>query len=117
MSTNQEAPISVNIKAYYKGFGLQITKRDPEEKASPLLKQAMETIDWMVEHDFKPSWNEDTNKSQEQGSSPAKVLTSVKKECATCGAEAVERKGVSKSGKPYHGIFCSTQNGTHTEWL
>lgn len=38
-------------------------------------------------------------------------------ECEVCGKPAVERRGVSKAGKNYHGIFCSTKIDTHTRWL
>lgn len=37
--------------------------------------------------------------------------------CGMCGKPAVERKGTTKGGKPYHGIFCSTDERTHTRWL
>lgn len=37
--------------------------------------------------------------------------------CRKCGEKATKKKGVTKGGKPYHGIFCSTNNRAHTEWL
>ena len=37
--------------------------------------------------------------------------------CSVCGRPAKERQGVTKSGKPYHGIFCSSGDKTHTLWL
>lgn len=37
--------------------------------------------------------------------------------CEVCGKPATERKGITKAGKPYHGIFCSTDDRTHTRWL
>jgi hypothetical protein len=37
--------------------------------------------------------------------------------CEVCGAPATEKKGVSKSGRQYHGIFCSTADRSHTRWL
>lgn len=37
--------------------------------------------------------------------------------CATCGEPAIERKGKTRAGKEYHGIFCSTGDKTHTVWL
>lgn len=57
-----EASMSVTIQAYYKGFSVLITKRDPEAIVRPLVAQAMRTIDYMIKLDFKPSWNQDTNK-------------------------------------------------------
>lgn len=38
--------------------------------------------------------------------------------CWSCGAKAEERSGVSKkTGKKWRGIFCSTDNKSHTKWL
>lgn len=37
--------------------------------------------------------------------------------CEVCGQPATERKGTSKTGKQYHGIFCSTGDKSHTRWL
>lgn len=37
--------------------------------------------------------------------------------CEVCGSPATERKGKTKGGKQYHGIFCSTENRSHTRWL
>ncbi len=37
--------------------------------------------------------------------------------CEVCGKPATERKGTTKTGKPYHGIFCSTEDRSHTRWL
>lgn len=37
--------------------------------------------------------------------------------CMVCGAPAEEKKGVTKSGISYHGIFCTTKNRSHTRWL
>lgn len=37
--------------------------------------------------------------------------------CEVCGKPAVERKGTTRGGKPYHGIFCSSDDRSHTRWL
>lgn len=37
--------------------------------------------------------------------------------CKVCGAPATERRGTTKGGKAYHGIFCSTQDRSHTKWI
>lgn len=50
-----------------------------------------------------PSENNETNTEQ---------LT-----CEVCGQPATERKGTSKTGKQYHGIFCSSEDKSHTRWL
>lgn len=37
--------------------------------------------------------------------------------CEVCGENATERRGTTKGGKSYHGIFCSTDDKSHTRWL
>lgn len=37
--------------------------------------------------------------------------------CEVCGKPAVEREGTTKGGKHYHGIFCSSEDRSHTRWL
>jgi hypothetical protein len=37
--------------------------------------------------------------------------------CEVCGSLATEKKGVTKNGKSYHGIFCSSNDKSHTRWL
>ncbi len=38
--------------------------------------------------------------------------------CETCGEPAEEKSGLGvKSKKPFHGIFCSTKEFSHTKWL
>lgn len=56
-----EAPISVTIQSYYKGFSVLITKRDPDVEAKPLIKQSIDAIDYLIKLGFKPSWNTATN--------------------------------------------------------
>lgn len=37
--------------------------------------------------------------------------------CEICGEPAREKRGTSRIGKQYHGIFCTTEDRTHTRWL
>jgi hypothetical protein len=37
--------------------------------------------------------------------------------CEICGAPATDKRGTTKGGKPWHGVFCSTENKLHTRWL
>ncbi len=37
--------------------------------------------------------------------------------CAVCGETAIEKRGVTKGGKAYHGIFCTSEDKSHTKWL
>jgi hypothetical protein len=55
-----EAPVSVTIRGYYKGYSVLATKRDTTP-LMPLLQDSMKAIDWMIENGFKPSWADDTN--------------------------------------------------------
>ncbi len=116
-----EAPMSGNLRGYYKGYSIQITARDPEVKVKPLLDKLVEIADYMEENGFKPSWNEQTNKGYESNGSarvnePSEEAATMA--CKTCGEPATKRSGVSKkTGKPYTALFCSSQDGTHTAWL
>lgn len=37
--------------------------------------------------------------------------------CEICGKPATEKKGLSKNGREYHGIFCTTGDKSHTRWI
>lgn len=37
--------------------------------------------------------------------------------CEVCGKPAVEKEGTTKGGKHYHGIFCTSEDRSHTRWL
>ena len=37
--------------------------------------------------------------------------------CKTCKAVATQKSGISKTGKPYNAIFCSSEDRSHTVWL
>ena len=41
----------------------------------------------------------------------------VDRKCTVCGESAEERQGISRKGTQYHGIFCSTGDKSHTQWL
>lgn len=45
---------------------------------------------------------------------PAPTKTEV---CPECGGEMVFKKGVSKAGKPYQGMFCQNKTCGHVNWL
>lgn len=57
-----EAPRSISLTGYYKGFSVLVTQRDPKTSTYPLLQNAMKAIDWMIDNNFKPSWNTQTNR-------------------------------------------------------
>jgi hypothetical protein len=58
-----EAPVSITIQGYCKGFSVLITKRNGAGKVE--IPEIVKTIDNMIVKGFKPSWNEATNKQAE----------------------------------------------------
>lgn len=61
--TGSESPQSINITLYYKGFSMQVTKRDPDISVKDLVQEAMNGIDWAITQGLKPSWNDETNRT------------------------------------------------------
>lgn len=55
-----EAPLSIHIDGYYKGFHTGITIRKDDNSIIPTTS-ITSTIDSLIEKGFKPSWNEETN--------------------------------------------------------
>ena len=70
-----EAPESVTIKGYYKGYSVMLTKRDVSVKSLPLLQDAIRAIDWMEEHGFKPDWHIEPNGKAGQAGDGKQLLT------------------------------------------
>lgn len=89
-----EAPISGNVRLYYKGYSIQITCRDPQEEIKPLIEKMMQIADFADTHNCQPSWNDDTNKKAAQ---PTSGLT---RPCPVHGDTMTERLS-KKTGKPY----------------
>ena len=58
-----EAPISINIRAYYKGFSVQFTKRMEGNQLTPHVDGTLALIQKLIDKGFNPSWNEETNKA------------------------------------------------------
>ncbi len=77
-----EAPASTTIRAYYQGFSVLFTKRNPEGKISPMNTRVF--IDDIIKKGYKPSWNDDTNNANGKPQEQAKVTN-----CGKCGAERV----------------------------
>lgn len=60
------------------------------------------------------------NEFRKQGLGPVAkptVETVRETQCEVCGLDAFEKRGISKSGKPFHAIFCITERREHTKWL
>jgi len=106
-----EAPVSINVRGYYKGFSVQITKRNA--KGVVELEKIITAIDNMIKNGFKPSWNDDTN-----GKSSSTPKVEVKtKPCEQCGGTRKLVEGVSK-GKRWAGWFCQNKvSHCSVEWI
>ena len=58
-----EAPVSITVKCYYKGFSVLITRR--KEKLAPdEASNIIEAIDNLIAKGFEPSWNKATSQEQ-----------------------------------------------------
>lgn len=125
---SMEAPMSVTIQAYYKGFSVLITKRDAQVSVSPLITQSMQAIDKMIDLKFKPSWNDETNQTAlgrtvgeavgyKPPKTPAQSIPSKKAVCPSCGGDAEEKEWYSfKNKKKLHAIFCKVDKD-HVKWM
>ena len=108
-----EAPASVTVKGYYRGFSLFATTRDATVRFGPLLFNGMRAIDWMIEHNFKPSWNEETNHKNSQ--LPKSIIQ--KKEQENCGHSEWKEFSVKKSGQNQGRTFRKCVVCGKFEWL
>ncbi len=100
-----EAPMSIHIDTYYKGFHSGISIRMSDNSVIP-TKRIMTVIDSLILNGFQPSWNPETNNAH---SSPQKVtgsqpVTPQLGSCPQCGSPLIEAK--KKDGTSY--IKCST---------
>lgn len=104
-----EAPVSITIRGYYKGFSVLITKRK-EKPDKTELENITKTIDNMVGQGFKASWADKENgESQEDKPAP-------KTKTCECGAVRTLRTGVSKEGRKWAGWLCSNKD-CEPEWI
>lgn len=102
-----EAPMSIHIDSYYKGFHVGFTKRMDEHQITPQIDGVTAVIEKLILKGYKPSWNEETN---------LKVNGGAKYACKECGAPATFKSGKSSKGKPWKGVFCS-KDSEHVTWL
>ena len=61
MKIQTDAPMSGNVRLYYKGYSIQITCRDADVEIKPLLEKMTQIVNFANSHNFTPSWNPDTN--------------------------------------------------------
>lgn len=48
---------------------------------------------------------------------PGTKLSPTEVMCEVCGEPATEKRGTTKAGKAWHGIFCPSGDKSHTRWL
>ena len=116
-STLPEAPLSIHIDAYFKGFHAGITLRSQDNTSIPTSK-IVAAIDNLIKQGFEPSWNKTTSREQLNPDPIMDVTANVNTHpCKTCGAHTEYKSGVKKdTGKPWAGYFCKN-NKDHVEWV
>lgn len=122
--TSTEAPLSVHIDTYFKGFhaGITIRKEDNSKVPVESIKTAIECL---ISSGFEPSWNKTTSmKHLETKTSPASSGELVEPSQIVCGVHGTPLTlipaGVSKtSGRPYPSFYaCQSLNadGSKCKW-
>lgn len=121
-----EAPMSINIRGYYKGFSVQLTKRLDENSLELQIPRVVGVIQKMIEYGYKPSWNEDTNGKtlapQTPATAPQVALQATPASSPVCGIHRtpmVWKTGISKkTGKPYAFWSCAQKdiNGDYCQY-
>ena len=119
-----EAPMSIHIDTYYKGFHSGITIRMTDNTTIPTSK-IMRVIDSLINSGFQPSWNVETNNAHITpvkegfpndtiGSPKAEVpdITSLHQpSCPKHGMTTKWKEGTSKkTGNPYAFWGCTSRN-------
>lgn len=105
-----EAPTSITIRAYYKGFSVLITRRPADEKVE--LDKIAQSIDNMIAKGYKASWNDETNGKHETKPDPNSPLCSVHKTPMTW-----KKPGISKTtNRPYPGFWACNVKNENGEW-
>lgn len=89
-----EAPGSIHIDSYLKGFHVGWTKRLTDANVGKELINVKMFVDNLTKEGFKPSWNEQTNQQT--------ILPVDLGKCSKCGATNL----LSKKGQPYCSDKC-----------
>lgn len=98
-----EAPMSIHIDTYYKGFHSGITIRMMDNSTIP-TSRIMKVIDSLIASGFQPSWNVDTNNAHSTPTSQPAIVQPSLGVCPKCGAPLKEAK--TKAGMTF--TKCST---------
>ena len=100
-----EAPMSIHIDSYFKGFHVGTTIRMTDNTIVP-VSRIMTVINGFITNGFQPSWNIETNNAH---STPVQATTSQPTPsqgnlgvCNRCNAPMK----MSSKGKPYCSALC-----------
>jgi hypothetical protein len=111
-----EAPASVTVKAWIKGYGVMITARDIT--VSGVLQKTGTIIDYAESHGWKNVWDTTPKTVTSQPvtlKAVPDVSTKHQPTCPVHGLATAWREGVSKkTGKAYGFWACTEKNGE--EW-
>lgn len=123
-----EAPLSINIGSYYKGFYVGWTRRTADPKVKGRVAEIKEFVEILIKNGYVPSWNPETNKaSLGQQTPPAQASTAPQIDlsingadgkggvCPVHGTPLIWKTGISgpqskTPGKPYAFWSCPTLN-------
>lgn len=98
-----EAPLSIHIDAYYKGFHSGITVRSMDNSVIPANK-IVQVINSLISSGFQPSWNVETSKAHLSPEMAVDHPQAQSEPCPKCGSPLVE--ATKKDGSKYK--KCST---------
>lgn len=103
-----EAPASVTLRVWIKGYGVMLTARD--NKVSNLLKKTQTMIDYAESHGWKNTW-------EKEGAQSKPVVKDVTEtaDAPLCSAHKVPmtwREGTSKSTGKHYAFWACTEKNT-----
>jgi hypothetical protein len=91
-----EAPLSGNIRLFYKGYSIQITNRDPSVEVKPLIQKMMQIAEFADKNGCAPS-EEKPSRGFKKSASPTQSVGSG----IFCKKHNVEMRP-NKNGNLYH---------------
>lgn len=107
--TLPEAPLSIHIDSYFKGFHIGFTKRSDETRVSTQVDGVTKLIEDLISKGFECSWNKETSNGHLK---PQEIKSETKAPvCGIHGTEMVWKSGISKkTNQPYGFYSCPTRN-------
>ena len=104
--TGAEAPQSIHVDAYYKGFHAGFTIRKEQNK-SVAVSETTNLIDTLISQGWQASWNQETNKAN------GHTIVKVDPNAPVCEIHnkpmTLKPAGVSKLGKAYPAFWACSE--------